>query len=355
MNTHNNASKQFPEALLRQALEDISVDYGGKWCLERKLLPSTQVRHRKKRKATEETIRMLESNSASSNYHNLISATVKGELGSPLGCFQDPLGLSVSTPVPSEICSDVGHIANRLICNSSSCPLFLRVVDFHSHMPITFMVPPHSSFFLSTINHEIALAMSMAVLTMYPEPSSSAGRGQFDFIVLDPPWENRSVKRAAKYKTMQELAPMEVLQSTLGQHIALGGLVACWITNKAIVRETALEAFDAWDVHLIEEWAWLKVTANGAPVTDLNGIWRKPYEILLLGRKRGQSDKGAQRDIQRRVIVGAPDLHSRKPNLKALIEPRLPPQYRALEIFARNLTAGWCAWGDEVLKFATTQ
>jgi N6-adenosine-specific RNA methylase IME4 len=44
-------------------------------------------------------------------------------------------------------------------------------------------------------------------------------------------------------------------------------------------------------------------------------------------------------------------VHSRKPNLRGLFEELLPERYEALEVFARNLTAGWWAWGDEVLLF----
>jgi hypothetical protein len=73
-------------------------------------------------------------------------------------------------------------------------------------------------------------------------------------------------------------------------------------------------------------------------------------------------------EIKRRILVAVPDLHSRKPNLRELIEriffsssetgTRGNPEqgkrcceYSAMEVFARNLTAGWWACGDEVLRF----
>ncbi|KAM0795567.1 MT-A70 [Usnea florida] len=186
---------------------------------------------------------------------------------------------------------------------------------------------------------------------MYPGSSATAGPGQFDLVLLDPPWENRSVRRSAKYDTVHESDPMAILRAMLGQHMAPGALVACWITNKASVRDIALESFQAWNVRLIGEWAWLKTTVCGLPVTQVDGLWRKPYEVLLLGRKDIDEVKDPHQEIQRRVIVAVPDLHSRKPHLKPLIEPLLPKTYRALEIFARNLTAEWWSWGDEVLKY----
>ncbi|KAK4691364.1 N(6)-adenine-specific DNA methyltransferase, partial [Lecanoromycetidae sp. Uapishka_2] len=181
--------------------------------------------------------------------------------------------------------------------------------------------------------------------------SATAGPGQFDFILLDPPWDNRSVRRSAKYETMGDSDPMTVLRGMLSQHLAPGGLVACWVTNKAFARDTALDAFDDWGVQLVEVWAWLKVTIHGRPVTEIEGLWRKPYELLLVGKRMNtDAANNLNENAQARVLVAVPDLHSRKPNLKELFEPMLPARYRALEVFARNLTAGWWAWGDQVLK-----
>lgn len=148
---------------------------------------------------------------------------------------------------------------------------------------------------------------------------------------------------------------MTVLGSTLGPHIVSGGIVACWITNSATARAAAMQAFEAWDVEVVEEWCWLKVTRDGRPVTDIRGVWRKPYEGLLIGRKQMSSEDGGRREeLKRRVIVAVPDVHSRKPCVKQLVEEAFGLQegrYRALEVFARNLTAGWWAWGDECLRF----
>lgn len=164
-------------------------------------------------------------------------------------------------------------------------------------------------------------------------------------------------------------------------------------------------------MELAEEWYWLKVTKDGRPVTDvcfflsqsssgfdalsslfrdkkdqfipfchcssqkrrqsclgiyqLDGIWRKPYETLLIARRSslpGPShqphspliDQQMQPEIRRRVIAAVPDLHSRKPCLKSLFEEAFgfrEGEYRALEVFARGLVAGWWGWGDECLRF----
>lgn len=222
-----------------------------------------------------------------------------------------------------------------------------------------FHIPPKAGAIFTNISPGTWWAFKEEVLRLYPAPSPTAGPGQFDFILLDPPWQNRSVTRSAKYKTMRDDNPLDVLRKELGEHIAPAGLVACWITNKSSVRTAALDCFKAWNVKLIEEWVWTKTTVRGVPVYVINGLWRKPYEVLLLGRSSNNEDvsrstnTGKTEHIARRIIAAVPDLHSRKPCLRHLVETMMtdPKDYRAVEIFARNMTAGWLACGDEAARF----
>ena len=269
----------------------------------------------------------------------------------------------------------VKDVGNRLVSNSTDASFYLTLhydTEKARGSPAC-ALPPSSTFFLSTVDSISVKTFSDSAYTMLPKHSKSAGPGQFDLILLDPPWQNRSVRRSKRYHTTashsgrryEDSDPLIPLEESLGQHIAPGGLVGCWITNKAKVREKALQLFDSWGVELEEEWVWLKVTSNGDPVTELGGVWRKPYEVLLLGRKslndedvreRKRVRVGEERKVRKTLLVAVPDLHSRKPNLKELIEPMIPHlrEYRALELFARNMTAGWWAWGDESLKYNWT-
>jgi N6-adenosine-specific RNA methylase IME4 len=173
---------------------------------------------------------------------------------------------------------------------------------------------------------------------------------KFDLVLLDPPWPNRSARRKRSYGISYGSTEIKALLSSIPivDHQTEDGLVGIWVTNKAAFREMVLGLFEEWGVHLVEEWIWLKVTSSSEPISELGSRWRKPYEILLVGRKGAPSDGG----VTRRVLIGVPDLHSRKPNLKSLFQQVMKKEkYEALEIFARNLTAGWWAWGDEALKF----
>ncbi|KAI8629531.1 MT-A70-domain-containing protein [Xylariaceae sp. FL1651] len=177
---------------------------------------------------------------------------------------------------------------------------------------------------------------------------------QFDLIVLDPPWPSRSVKRKSNsYATAYDIEEARNLLSQVPvlSHLKPGGLVAVWVTNKAAVTDLLTAPggiFAQWGVEPIGEWIWLKVTSTGEPVLNIESIWRKPWERLLIARKRGSF---APLPVSKRVIIGVPDVHSRKPNLRELFNDILPGNCQGLEVFARNLTAGWWSWGNEVLFF----
>ncbi|OAX83714.1 hypothetical protein ACJ72_01914 [Emergomyces africanus] len=208
-----------------------------------------------------------------------------------------------------------------------------------------------------------------------PVPSLSSDT-KFNFILMDPPWPNRSVRRSSHYK--EYAGPLQpivegVLQNHLHPHQAI---VAIWITNSMKSRSATLSALETVGLHSFEEWIWVKTTVDGQPASPPDGLWRRPYEVLILAHKdkhvtqdsKGEAANGPC-EIKRRVIVAVPDIHSRKPNVKELVEniffsppteavsgaqrggENPPRAYSALEVFARNLTAGWWACGDEVIRF----
>lgn len=363
----SNIDADFPEALLRQGLREVAEHWHSEydWCLPRKISPLVRERQSKKRKADDNIDQVSSPQNIESEHTStavlpaskveteeeigILSSGTEPDLKIPESeisarSIEEPLVLSTESTPKAFTCSSIRTITNRLVSNPYPTPLSLQ------YSGVNYKTPPNAQFLLSNIGEPTAPSFSMAALTAYPNTSATAGQGQFDFVLLDPPWKNRSVRRSARYDTMDDSDPMVVLRAMLGQHIAPGALVACWITNNAKVRDTAMEAFQAWDVQLIEEWAWLKITMGGLPITPIDGLWRKPYEVLLLGRKGSDEAQESDHEFRRRVVVAVPDLHSRKPHLRTLIEPFLPGNYRALEVFARNLTAKWWSWGDEVLK-----
>ncbi len=264
-------------------------------------------------------------------------------------CSEPPVILS---SIPN-VFSVVGDIADRMVSNPSNLSTSL-MIDSHAYL-----IPPRSTFILSDVRR------------LYPPIEALSNcllPGSFDLIIMDPPWQNRSVRHANVYKTSENRTedPFLHVLPVLESHLRADGLVGIWVTNKASIRQLVLSSLHEKGFGLYEEWVWMKTTINGDPVTALDGLWRRPYEVLLLFRKRNgcrcrTADASDQADISicatgipYRIFVAVPNHHSQKPCLKEFIEPLLadPTNYRALEIFARNLTADWFCWGDEVLKFS---
>lgn len=337
----SNFNLGFPNSLLHEALEEIKENYKLEedWHLPRCLSKA------------------------------LLESAPKGEVRKVIWATEPRLHISSNTNGRKRKASSKSRLVlDRIIVNKFPNESDIMNIPVHNPHPTPAQImieatrhffPPGAVCYSGNIDDSSASDFSMAAQSFFATPSASAGPGQFDFIVLDPPWGNRSAKRSGRYDTMrQRRTPLDSLQDMLGKHIAPQGLVACWITNKAEVRTRALQAFEAWGLNCIEEWAWLKTTATGIPMTEIHGLLRKPYEILLLGKQveffidKINENDSSKRETRKRVIVAVPDLHSRKPSLKELVEPLMPnpADYRALEIFGRHLTAGWWSWGNEAMK-----
>lgn len=345
----------FPSILLHEALEEIKENFKvtEDWCLPRHLSKILLESAQKQAK------RGHEDHLGDEEVSNLMKATEPGlHVFSTFNERQRKAG-SKSRLILGRSC------LNRFLNQSE-----IMYIPVHNPHPTPtqiviettatrHLVPPGAVCYSGNIDDSSASDFSIAAQSFFSTPSASAGPGQFDFIVMDPPWDNRSAKRSGRYDTMhRKRTPFDSLQDMLGKHIAPQGLIACWITNRVEARTRTLQAFEAWGVDLMEEWAWLKTTATGIPMTEIHGLLRRPYEILLLGKQtdffteRRDEKRSSKYEIRKRVIVAVPDLHSRKPSLKELIEPLMPnpADYRALEIFGRHLTADWWSWGNEAMK-----
>ncbi|EZF23662.1 hypothetical protein H112_03644 [Trichophyton rubrum D6] len=214
--------------------------------------------------------------------------------------------------------------------------------DSDSGNSILFRIPPKSTFILTHIQSSLPCLTNP--LSMIPPTQ------KFDFILADPPWPNRSAKRSKQYTTSTlSFDDLELLiENIKRKFLTSSGIIAIWVTNSGKARRAVESAFEAAGVNKIEEWIWVKTTVTGEMVTALDGVWRKPYEILIVGRASRQ-----EHSIRRRIIAGVPDIHSRKPVIRELVEHAFFDNegYTALEVFARYLTAGWWAVGDEVMRF----
>lgn len=297
------------------ALDTLRKEHGGEWCLERK-----------------------------------IGADVGGGgtfmtegFGSNLGLLQaaseEPLDVA---ECEAGACFDITDVYRSIVCNSSTQyrSLTVATVGLGTH---NFILPPNSSFLLASVQSSISIFRNYASTV-----------GLFNFILLDPPWPNRSAERSkSTYHTLPN--HKDLLLLPLETSLRDNGLVAVWVTNKSKWRQFVLQRlFPKWGVEYAGEWVWLKVTRSGEPIFNLDSVMRKPYEILLFGRKppsrkqltadykwrrgdggerlpspnvdarsRGSSPQPRVTIMPQKTIVAVLDSHSRKPCLKGERFPAL--------------------------------
>ncbi|XP_028922590.2 N(6)-adenine-specific methyltransferase METTL4 [Ornithorhynchus anatinus] len=230
--------------------------------------------------------------------------------------------------------------------------LFSRVTENRSDLTKTltlmgqkYLVPPKSSFLLSDIS--------------CLQPLLNHGK-KYDVIVIDPPWQNKSVKRSNRYGY---LSSWQIKQIPLPKLAAPNCLVITWVTNRqkhlSFVKD---ELYPCWSVETLAEWHWVKITRSGEFVFPLDSPHKKPYEGLVLGRVQGRTASPLKSERKpeveaspipdHKIIVSVPCiLHSHKPPLSEVLADYIKPDVECLELFARNLQTGWTSWGNEVLKF----
>ncbi|KAJ8883411.1 hypothetical protein PR048_015254 [Dryococelus australis] len=178
----------------------------------------------------------------------------------------------------------------------------------------------------------------------------------YDFILLDPPWWNKYIRRKKSKSNSTEGYQMmydeDVAQLPISSLAASGALVAVWCTNAdshlSAIRNSL---FPAWGVTYIGKWFWLKVTCGGQTVCAYSvPPGKQPFEQIVFGwfqiegRTYPLPEDG-------KIIVSVPSaLHSHKPPLTDVVAKYLPPSPQCLELFARYLLPGYTSWGTEVLK-----
>lgn len=331
---------------IRSALATVKSAHAGQYCLVRNVSPDTASTGDKRSisEALTDTVSMIHDHCGLSDERR------------PRPTFEELSDVHAITSHDAQLrLASKARLDSKLVCNATRTTAKLQCYAEAT----TFMIPPGSAFFHGDCASPRSFHRYVADLARQLET-----RDKFDIIVMDPPWPNASVRRGAHrghahYNTTWSMGEMRqlLLNMRLGGLVSEDGLLAVWITNKATIRRLVLSGedglFHSMGMQLIEEWTSVKVTAGGEPVLPLDGYWRKPYEILLIGRRQPQHAENVVAEVKRRFIVAVPDLHSRKPNLKHTMEEvfALAPDKRGLEIFARNLTSGWCSWGNEVLRF----
>ncbi|XP_020257950.1 methyltransferase-like protein 2 [Asparagus officinalis] len=231
-------------------------------------------------------------------------------------------------------------------------PLFSNLISNHltdeiecEFLSRRYIVPCRSCFYTSDLRQ---------VRDLIPAQSDLG----FNLIVIDPPWENGSVHQKAMYPTLPNRYFLYLPVKELAH--SEGALVALWMTNREKHRIfVEKELFPAWGVAHVTVLYWLKVKPDGSLIGELDLFHHRPYESLLVGYVNTKTadledPPPAFRYLQNnQVFISIPGAYSRKPPLGKLIGDHIPgpKPAKCLELFARELVAGWTSWGNEPLRF----
>lgn len=143
---------------------------------------------------------------------------------------------------------------------------------------------------------------------------------QFDFIVMDPPWWNKYIRRinAAKGENGYKMLYNEDIKSIpLEGLIAPQGIVVIWCTNSPSHR-AALEneILPKWKLKLLTIWHWMKVTQKGDPICDFQDegqTGKQPFELIFIAINEDGDPKDWEHLPKEQMVVSVPSvIHSHK-------------------------------------------
>ncbi|WP_338662599.1 MT-A70 family methyltransferase [Pararoseomonas sp. SCSIO 73927] len=182
-------------------------------------------------------------------------------------------------------------------------------------------------------------------------PFGELRRGWYRTILADPPWAFRLHSDAGDAKSPQhhyncmDLADIQALPvADLAD--PEGCALVMWAT--APMMPQALATLAAWHFAFKTMGTWAKRSRTGGAWAFGTGyVFRSAAEFYLVGT-RGRPELAA-RNV-RNLIVAPTREHSRKPDQLRHDLERLFQPPRA-ELFAREATQGWDAWGNQVGKF----
>ncbi|KAF0987859.1 hypothetical protein HZS_1717 [Henneguya salminicola] len=215
------------------------------------------------------------------------------------------------------------ELCNRLIINKNDSIIIVEANEY--------IIPSNSKFVITDI-----FSMPLCMIRNI---------GKYDVVIIDPPWNNKSVKRSNSYKIVDFNS---LLNCIIPESFQDDCIILLWLTNnKNVHRFVFTKLIPKWKVYPIAMHVWVKITINGEPIIPIASTHRKPYEqILMLSYRKNcpyiysPTRFFLKLKIEKLLISVAPNNHSRKPNLYEFIQTYLPSRKKIIEFFARSINPG---------------
>ena len=176
---------------------------------------------------------------------------------------------------------------------------------------------------------------------------------KYKVIYADPPWSYNDTQKSGgtayfgacvRYPTMNNEDIYTLPVEDIAQK---NSLLFLWVTSPLL--EEGMQTIKEWGFNYTTiAFYWSKYTKNYKLVSNMGRWTMGNIELCLLG-KRGRP-KRIKKNVKQLVQTRRRE-HSRKPDeVKKRIE-KLMGDVSRIELFARETTKGWDAWGNEVGKF----
>jgi N6-adenosine-specific RNA methylase IME4 len=173
----------------------------------------------------------------------------------------------------------------------------------------------------------------------------AASGGQFDAIMMDPPWKLAGAQPtrgvAIGYSQLSDVA----IEQLPVQMLAREGFLFMWVINSKYAA--GIRLMQKWGYRLVDDIAWVKETVNRRLAKSHGYYLQHAKETCLVGVKGAPA---AAMALNSDVIFAGRRGQSQKPDAIYEWVEALVPHGQYLEIFARrnNLRNGWVSIGNEL-------
>lgn len=166
------------------------------------------------------------------------------------------------------------------------------------------------------------------------------GIGPFNVIYADPPWryeyietESRAIENQYPTMTLDAICALPV-----GDIAADDCVLLMWATSPKLAE--AMQVLEAWGFNYRTCMVWVKDKIG------MGYYARQQHELLLIAA-RGELPTPLPENRPSSVFYGERTEHSRKPETAYELVERMYPEYKRVELFARNKRDGWQTWGNQ--------
>lgn len=202
---------------------------------------------------------------------------------------------------------------------------------------------------MNTIIENQRLSSNMPIVD---HPPASVGHGvegkKYSIIYADPPWFYH-FKGSKKYGDAQVEYPVmktkDICNLPVGNISADQSVCFIWATMPNL--PDALKVMEAWGFkYKTVAFVWVKTTSSGLFRSGTGHFTNSNAEIVIIGT-RGNNLTRMRKDIKQ-ILAQSITKHSEKPKeIREKIE-QLYGDIPRIELFAREKSAGWDVWGNEV-------